>query len=129
MSGRVQFGDFVLDVDSRELRCGDTPVPLSPKAFQLLDALVASRPKALSKMALQERLWPDTFVVEKNLVNLIGEIREALGESSAHPRFVRTVHRFRLRVPGAGRAAVRQHTVCRSEGPLPTGLGRGSRRH
>lgn len=94
MSGRVQFGDFVLDVDSRELCCGDTPVPLSPKAFQLLETLVASRPKALSKMALQERLWPDTFVVEKNLVNLIAEIREALGESSAHPRFVRTVQRF-----------------------------------
>jgi FHA domain-containing protein len=48
----------------------------------------------LSKVALQEHLWPDTFVVEKNLVNLVAEIREALGEHSAHPRFIRTVHRF-----------------------------------
>jgi DNA-binding winged helix-turn-helix (wHTH) protein len=94
VSGQLPFGDFVLDQDARELRHGDRPVPLSPKAFQLLEVLVASRPKALSKIALQERLWPDTFVVEKNLVNLIAEIREALGESSSHPRFVRTVHRF-----------------------------------
>ena len=93
MSG-LRFGDFVLDMDARELRCGGTPVALSPKAFQLLEVLVASRPKALSKIALQEQLWPDTFVVEKNLVNLIAEIRGALGESSSHPRFVRTVHRF-----------------------------------
>jgi DNA-binding winged helix-turn-helix (wHTH) protein len=94
MSGRVHFGDFVLDLDARELRREDNPVSLSPKAYQLLETLVVSRPKALSKIALQECLWPDTFVVEKNLVNLIAEIREALGDKSTHPRFVRTVHRF-----------------------------------
>ena len=55
---------------------------------------MTNRPKALSKLALQERLWPDTFVVEKNLVNLIGEIRQSLGDDRRHPRFVRTVHRF-----------------------------------
>jgi DNA-binding winged helix-turn-helix (wHTH) protein len=94
MSGRVQFADFLLDLDARELRRKDNPVSLSPKAYQLLETLVVTRPKALSKIVLQECLWPDTFVVEKNLVNLIAEIREALGETSAHPRFVRTVHRF-----------------------------------
>jgi DNA-binding winged helix-turn-helix (wHTH) protein len=91
---RVHFGEFVLDLDARELVRGSSVVRLSPKAFQLLEVLVENRPKALSKIALQERLWPNTFVVEKNLVNLIAEIREALGDDSAHPRFVRTVHRF-----------------------------------
>ena len=43
---------------------------------------------------LQDRLWPGTFVVEKNLTNLMSEIREALGDDPAHPRFIRTVHRF-----------------------------------
>jgi DNA-binding winged helix-turn-helix (wHTH) protein len=93
MSG-VAFGDFVLHRDARELRRRDEPVPLSPKAYQLLELLVASSPKAVSKPALLEQLWPDSFVVEKNLVNLIGEIREALGDDAAHPRFIRTVHRF-----------------------------------
>jgi DNA-binding winged helix-turn-helix (wHTH) protein len=90
----VLFGDFVLDLDARELRRGQESILLSPKAYQLLELLVGSRPKALSKSALQEQLWPDTFVVEKNLVNLIAEIRDALGDDAAHPRFVRTVHRF-----------------------------------
>jgi DNA-binding winged helix-turn-helix (wHTH) protein len=90
----VLFGDFVLDLDARELRRDGEPILLSPKAYQLLEVLVGKRPKALSKSALQEHLWPDTFVVEKNLVNLIGEIREALGDDAAHPRFVRTIHRF-----------------------------------
>lgn len=94
MSGRILFGEFVLDLEARELRRRERAVPLSPKAFQLLEILVVSRPKALSKVALQEQLWPDTFVVEKNLVNLVSEIREALGDHSARPRFIRTVHRF-----------------------------------
>ena len=76
----VSFGSFVLDLDTRELRRGSESVPLTPKAYQLLEVLVVNRPKALSKSALQERLWPDTFVLEKNLVNLVAEIREALGD-------------------------------------------------
>ena len=90
----VSFGSFVLDLETRELRNGGTVVPLSPKAYQLLEVLVVNRPKALSKPALQEKLWPETFVLEKNLVNLIAEIRAALGDDATHPRFVRTVHRF-----------------------------------
>ena len=90
----IAFGNFMLDLDTRELRRGGEPVLLTPKAYQLLEVLVVSRPKALSKSALQERLWPDTFVLEKNLVNLVAEIRAALGDDATHPRFVRTVHRF-----------------------------------
>jgi DNA-binding winged helix-turn-helix (wHTH) protein len=91
---RESFGDFVMDLDSRELLQRGQTVALAPKAYQLLEILVTHRPKALSKIALQERLWPNTFVVEKNLVNLIAEIRESLGDDPTHPRFVRTVHRF-----------------------------------
>ena len=91
---RVYFGDFALDSETRELLRGGDSVSLSPKAYQLLEILVVSRPKALSKMALQEHLWPHAYVVEKNLVNLIAEIRKALDDDPTHPRFVRTVHRF-----------------------------------
>ncbi len=102
---RVHFGRFVLDSATRELLRGDARVPLSPKAFDLLSILVAERPKAISKGDLQERLWPATFVVEKNLANLVSEIRDALGDDSSNPRFIRTVPRFgyafREAAPGA----------------------------
>ena len=88
------FGDFVLDLDTHELVRAGTPVSISPKAFQLLGILVENHPKALSKTELQNRLWPSTFVVEKNLTNLVSEIREVLGDDPLHPRFIRTVHRF-----------------------------------
>ena len=56
----------------------DSDANLSPKAFQLLTLLVESRPKALSKDTLYNVLWPDMFVVEANLSNLVGEVRAAL---------------------------------------------------
>lgn len=93
-SMRWTFGEFTLDLDARELLQAGAPVSLSPKAFQLLGILVEACPRALAKSELQDRLWPGTFVVEKNLTNLVGEIREALGDDAAHPRYVRTVHRF-----------------------------------
>ncbi len=91
---RVRFGRFVLDCESRELLSRGEPVALSPKAFDLLSLLVTHRPKAMSKSDLLECLWPGTFVVEKNLANLVGEIREAIGDDPSDPRFIRTVHRF-----------------------------------
>lgn len=91
---RFAFGEFVLDSDTRELLRAGRAVHLSPKAFQLLEALVANRPKALSKDELHARLWPDSFVVEANLANLVVGIRAALDEDPRHPRYVRTVQRF-----------------------------------
>ncbi len=91
---RVHFGAFVIDSDTRELLRGDAPVRLSPKALDLLIILVAERPKALAKSDLLDRLWPSTFVVEKNLANVVSEIRDAIGDDPSNPQFIRTVHRF-----------------------------------
>jgi DNA-binding winged helix-turn-helix (wHTH) protein len=91
---RLRFNPYVLDLESRQLLRGDEFVHLSPKAFELLSILVSNRPKALSKTDLQERLWPGTFVVEKNLSNVVGEIRDALNDDPSNPRFIRTLHRF-----------------------------------
>jgi DNA-binding winged helix-turn-helix (wHTH) protein len=89
-----RFGEFELNSDMRQLLRNHTPVHLSPKGFQLLQALVEAAPRALSKTELQDRVWPGTFVVEANLQHLIAEIRGALGDEPRNPRYVRTVHGF-----------------------------------
>ncbi len=90
----VRFGPFTLNPETRELTRDAKPCHLSTKAFDLLAVLVAERPNVLAKAALQQLLWPDTFVAEANLSNLVGEIRQALADSSREPRYVRTVHRI-----------------------------------
>jgi len=91
---RIRFGPFVLDLDTRQLIEDKREIHLTPKAFDLLTMLVMDRPKVLSKAALQNRLWPDTFVAEANLSNLVAEIREALRDHAHAPTFIRTAHGF-----------------------------------
>jgi DNA-binding winged helix-turn-helix (wHTH) protein len=88
---RVRLGDFVLDTGTRQLLRGGADVHVSPKAFELLTALVEARPRALSKSEIHERLWPATFVSETNLAALVTEIRSVLQDDARAPRFVRTL--------------------------------------
>ncbi len=56
---RFRWDDFVLDLDAFRLERDGRPVPLEPKAFNLL-ALVAQRPgHVFSKQELFDTLWPD----------------------------------------------------------------------
>ncbi len=91
---RVEFEGWVFDGDRRQLLRGSTVVALSPKAFDLLGALIARRPAAISKSELKDLLWPSTFVSDSNLPSLVAEIRSALNDRARQPRFVRTVQRF-----------------------------------
>ena len=94
MRVRLRFGDWVFDGESRELRGPEGAVHLSPKAFELLGVLLESRPRALSKAELHDRLWANTFVSDSNLASLVKEIRRALGDPVRRPAFLRTVHGF-----------------------------------
>lgn len=90
----IRFDRFVLDSERRELLDGTERVHLGPKAFALLEILVAANPRAISKQELYQKIWPDTYVDESNLAGLITELRTALGDERKTPRFIRTVHGF-----------------------------------
>src|SRR4029450_7118064 len=57
---RLLFGVYVLDPETRQLFRGGEPAHLTPKAYDLLLQLLSARPRVLSKVALQDGLWPDT---------------------------------------------------------------------
>ena len=88
----LRFGDFVLDPGARQLRRGEEERHLGPKAFELLELLLRHRPNVVSKESLHDRLWPGTFVSGSTLATVVGEVRAALGDDPASPRFLRTVH-------------------------------------
>jgi DNA-binding winged helix-turn-helix (wHTH) protein len=88
----IRFGPFSLDRDTHQLMEGTREVHLTPKAFDLLVLLLEERPKLLTKAVLQERLWPDTFVAEANVSNLIAELRAALADRARAPLYIRTAH-------------------------------------
>ena len=88
----LSFGDFTLDLESRQLLRTGKEVRLSPKAFQLLELLALERPRALAKAEIRDRLWPRTFVSESSLTGLVTTLRGALRDSARDPRYLRTVH-------------------------------------
>jgi len=90
----VRFGDFSFDGRARELCRGAQTVALSPKAFELLEALLEVCPRVLSRPELQDRLWPDTHVTHTSLPRVVNELRQALGDDPKEPRYVRTVHGY-----------------------------------
>jgi DNA-binding winged helix-turn-helix (wHTH) protein len=91
---QFRFDDFTVDCESRLLLRQDVPQHLSPKAQQLLQLLLQSRPRALSREELYDKLWPATFVCETNLAGVVNELRRVLGDDARDAKYVRTVHGF-----------------------------------
>lgn len=84
---------MVVDDGTRQLRRGSEAQHLSPKAFDLLALLIHERPRAISKVELHARLWPNTFVSDASVAMLVAEVRAALGETARKPNAIRTLHR------------------------------------
>jgi DNA-binding winged helix-turn-helix (wHTH) protein len=55
-----EFGPFRVDPDHRQLWHKNQPVPLQPKAFDILLVLVENSEKVVSKEDLIKTVWLDT---------------------------------------------------------------------
>ena len=100
-SGRqYNFGPFHLDADQHLLTGNGQAIALPPKCFDLLCLLVNSPGQLLEKDGLIRTLWPETFVEEANLSNLIALLRKALGDSPAAAQYIRTVPKLGYRFVG-----------------------------
>jgi len=89
------FGPFRLDPEKEILLRAGEPIPLQPKAFQILLVLVRRHQQLVTKDDLMKAVWPDTFVEEANLSRNIFLLRKALGESPQD-------HQYILTAPGQG---------------------------
>lgn len=94
---RFRTGDFVIDLDAREIRQGARPVELEAKVFDLIALLLASRDRALSKRELNAALWGDRPVTDAALSQQLRKARRALGDDGDAQRVIRTVHGRGLR--------------------------------
>jgi DNA-binding winged helix-turn-helix (wHTH) protein len=99
-----EFGAYQIDASRRLLLNEGQAVPLTPKSFDILLALVEGAGETISKHELMQRVWPDSFVEDGNLTYNISVLRKALGERASDRQFIVTV-------PGRGYrfvAAVRE---------------------
>lgn len=94
-SGRLfyEFGPFRIDIAEKLLFHQQTPIPLTPKAFDTLLALIENPGHILEKEELMRRVWPDTVVEENNLTQNISALRKALGRDSGENTYIETIPR------------------------------------
>ena len=85
------FGPYRLDQPEHRLLRDEQTIPLSPKAFDLLVALVSRAGHLVSKEQLLQEVWPGTFVEEANLSYTVSLLRKALGDEREPYRYVETV--------------------------------------
>jgi TolB-like protein/DNA-binding winged helix-turn-helix (wHTH) protein/cytochrome c-type biogenesis protein CcmH/NrfG len=88
-----RFGEFTLDPRRRTLLRCDSPVSLTPKAFDVLFFLLQNPNRLVSKEELLQAVWGDTFVEEGNLTQHISHLRKALGDNTEDARLIVTIAR------------------------------------
>lgn len=90
---KVRFGPFTFDSGRQQVLEAGRAVPLSPKAFAVLEMLLAHRPDVIDKETLMSRVWFGAHVTDASLTMVIAELRRALGDSAESPAYIRTAHR------------------------------------
>lgn len=88
----LRFEGLIIDSAKREVVVDGQPVEMSTLEFDLLAALAASPGRVFSREQLMEKVWGwDYFGVDRVVDVHVVNIRKALGDNAAHPRFVGTV--------------------------------------
>src|ERR1700732_4818872 len=96
----LSFGDYEIDVERRELRRAKTPVHVEPQVFDLLVYLVQNRDRVVSKDDLIASVWGGRSVSDSTLTSRINAARNAVGDSGAEKKLIRTIARKGLRFVG-----------------------------
>jgi DNA-binding winged helix-turn-helix (wHTH) protein len=86
-----EFGRFRLIPSEHELLRDDQPLPLPPKVFDTLLALVENGGHLKEKEELIRQLWPDSFVDDASLARNISQLRKVLGTREDGGEFIETI--------------------------------------
>ncbi|HEX9108434.1 MAG TPA: response regulator transcription factor [Longimicrobiales bacterium] len=96
-----RFGDVEVDTATHSVRKAGAEVALSPKAYELLAALLELDGKVVSRSDLLKRVWGfRTAVMSRTVDTHIVELRRKLEDDPANPRHILTIRKtgYRLQV-------------------------------
>ena len=98
----IRFGDVVVDTAARTVTRGSRPCALTPKAFELLLALIDRRGAVATRVELLTEVWGyGAFVLSRTVDSHVAELRRKLEDDPAHPRHIVTVWKAGYRFDAA----------------------------
>ena len=97
----IRFGDIVVDTAARAVSRRGVPCGLTPKAYELLLALISRRGAVAGRVELLTEVWGyGAFVMSRTVDSHIAELRRKLEEDAARPRHIITVWKAGYRFEG-----------------------------
>jgi TolB-like protein len=116
MHHAIRFDAFEVDLPAGQLYKQGARIRLRDKSFQVLAVLLEHPGQVVTREELQRRLWrEDVFVdFDNNLNTLVATLREALGDTADHPRFIETLPKHGYRFLGK----VSEASQPREENPV-----------
>ena len=89
---RLVSGDLTLDRQTRQATCGTQTLSLTARAVGVLEFLMLHSGDIIPRERLLDEVWGWANAVETRAVDIrIVELRKALNEDPAHPRYIQTV--------------------------------------
>ena len=91
---QYEFGPFCLDTNERILLRDGRSLPLKPRVYETLLALVSRSGHVVDKEELMRQVWPDVTVEENNLTGNIFALRRAFAQYDCIETVPRRGYRF-----------------------------------
>lgn len=86
-------GDFLVDMDSREVRGSQGIHTLEPRAAAVLSHLLHQEGEVVSRAALIEACWPAGGGSDEALTQTVAQLRRAFGDDPRRPRYIATIYK------------------------------------
>ncbi|HUA32939.1 MAG TPA: AAA family ATPase [Candidatus Binataceae bacterium] len=93
----LRFRAFTLDRANQQLRRASVVIPLPPKTFAVLQYLAENPQRLVTHAELLSAVWPGVAVGNGLLRGYLRDIRRALGDDAANPKFIATQQRLGFR--------------------------------
>lgn len=97
---QYEFGNYVLDVQKRELRRNNALRPVEPQVFDLLHFLIENRERVVSRDEIFRAVWRGRIVSDSVLGTRINAVRQAIGDDGTRQRLIRTIRGSGFRFVG-----------------------------
>ena len=96
----IQVADLEIDTSTQRVTRAGQEIRLTPKEYQLLEALAANEGRVLTREVIQERVWLEDETYSNTVDVHITFLRKKI-DAGFEPRLIHTVHRlgYMLRVP------------------------------
>jgi Tol biopolymer transport system component/DNA-binding winged helix-turn-helix (wHTH) protein len=86
-----QFDDLQVNRRAFTVLKDGSPLPLEPKAFEVLVFLIDHRGRLVEKNELLDAVWKEAFVTTNALTRVIAHLRKMLGDDAKVAKYIETV--------------------------------------